>query len=57
MDFIEGLPKVGGKPGAVPPTHDGRILPEPERAPKAQQRRGVWRVIIQWRGLPAKEAT
>jgi hypothetical protein len=34
------------EPGAVPPTHDGRILPDPERAIKAQQHRGVWRVLI-----------
>jgi hypothetical protein len=29
-------------PGAIPLTHDRCILPEPERALKAQQRRGVW---------------
>jgi hypothetical protein len=45
------------EPGVVPPMHDGRILPEPERALKAQQRRGVWRMLIQWRGLPTEEAT
>jgi hypothetical protein len=44
------------EPGDIPPTHDDRILPEPERAVKAQQRRGVWRVLIQWRGLPVEEA-
>jgi hypothetical protein len=43
--------------GVVPPTHDGRILPEPERAIKALQRQGVCRMLIQWRGLPAEEAT
>jgi hypothetical protein len=44
-------------PGAIPPTHDGRILPDPECALKAQQRQGVWRVLIQWRGLPDEDTT
>jgi hypothetical protein len=44
-------------PGAIPPTHDGRILPKPERTLKAQQRRGVWRLLIQWRVLPDEDTT
>jgi hypothetical protein len=44
-------------PGALPPTADGRLSPEPARALQAQQRRGVWHVLIQWRGLPNDDAT
>jgi hypothetical protein len=44
-------------PGAIPPTRDGRILPKPERTLKAQQRRGVWRLLIQWRVLPDEDTT
>jgi len=44
-------------PGALPPTVDGRLSPEPARALRAQQRRGVWHVLIQWRGLPNDDAT
>jgi hypothetical protein len=36
---------------------DGRVLPAPERALQAQRRRGVWRVLIQWRGLAKDDAT
>uniref|UniRef100_A0A453K9D8 Chromo domain-containing protein n=1 Tax=Aegilops tauschii subsp. strangulata TaxID=200361 RepID=A0A453K9D8_AEGTS len=37
---------------ALPPTSDGRLLPGPEKVLKAQQSRGVWRLLIQWQGLP-----
>jgi len=46
-----------GAPGSLPPTQDGRIVPIPERVLQAQQRRGAWRLLIQWRGLPEEEAT
>ena len=32
-------------------------MPIPERVLQAQQRRGAWRLLIQWRGLPEEEAT
>jgi hypothetical protein len=38
-------------PPALPPTTDGRLLPGPEKVLKAQQRRGVWHVLVQWTGL------
>jgi len=36
---------------------DGRFHPEPEQALQDQQRRGTWRILMKWRGLPAEEAT
>jgi hypothetical protein len=42
---------------SLPPVMDGRILPGPERALQAQQRRGVWRVLIKWRDLPEDDTT
>nr|XP_040256447.1 uncharacterized protein LOC120974129 [Aegilops tauschii subsp. strangulata] len=52
---FRGEPPVG--PSTLPPTFDGRLLPEPEKVLQAQLRRGVWFVLIQWAGLPAEEAT
>jgi hypothetical protein len=44
-------------PPALPPTADGRLLPGPEKVVKAQQRRGVWHVLVQWTGLSMEDAT
>uniref|UniRef100_A0ACD5U899 Uncharacterized protein n=1 Tax=Avena sativa TaxID=4498 RepID=A0ACD5U899_AVESA len=47
-------------PPALPPTSDGRLLPAPAKVAKvmqAQQRRGVWHILVQWVGLPEEEAT
>ena len=43
--------------GVLPPTQDGRILPAPDRALQALQRRGVWQVLIKWRGMAVDDAT
>jgi hypothetical protein len=43
--------------GILSPLLHGCILPEPETAVRAKQRRGVWYVRIKWRGLPDENAT
>jgi hypothetical protein len=42
---------------ALPPLRHGRLLLQPERAIKAQLRRGTWWVLIKWTGLDESEAT
>jgi hypothetical protein len=44
-------------PPALPPTSDGRLLPGPAKVLKAQQRRGVWHLLVQWDGIPLEDAT
>jgi hypothetical protein len=50
-----------GEPPAAPRVMSsllrGRILPEPEAAVHAEQRRGVWHVRIKWHELPDEDAT
>jgi hypothetical protein len=48
------LPAV---PPALPPTVDGRLLPGPGKVLKAQQRHGVWHVLVQWTGLSVEDTT
>jgi len=43
--------------GSVPPTHDGHLLPTLVHVLRAQLRYDVWRVLIQWHGMPKDEAT
>lgn len=43
--------------GPLPPVHDGRLFPAPAQALRAQLRRGVWHVLIQWPCLSPEEAT
>jgi hypothetical protein len=42
---------------ALPPTSDGCLLPILAKVLRAQLRRGVWYLLIQWEGLPEEEAT
>nr|XP_051211532.1 uncharacterized protein LOC127329025 [Lolium perenne] len=47
-------------PPALPPTSDGRLEPATTsvaRVMKAQQRRGVWHVLVHWTGMPEVETT
>nr|XP_051189935.1 uncharacterized protein LOC127303218 [Lolium perenne] len=41
----------------LPPTAEGRLLPSPAKVLRAQLRRDVWHLLVQWEGLPAEEAT
>ena len=44
-------------PPVLPPLHNGRLLHQPARAVRAQLRRGVWHVLIQWTGMAVSDAT
>ena len=41
----------------LPPLRNGRLLLHPERILRAQLRRGIWFVLVQWLGLDPSEAT
>jgi hypothetical protein len=60
--FHVGLlkPFRGAPPAAtpyLPPTSDDRLLPATAKILKAQQSYGVWRVLVQWQGLPEEDTT
>jgi hypothetical protein len=62
--FHVGLLKPYNYTGSLPsalavllPVHDGRLLPTPERVLRAQQRRGVWHLLVKWQGLLDDDAT
>jgi hypothetical protein len=44
-------------PGTLDPVMDGRLLPVPAKVLRAQLRRGMWQVLVQWRGLTEDDAT
>jgi hypothetical protein len=58
---IRLLKRHKGEPPAdpvpQPQVHDGRLLPAPAKALRAQLCRDVWHVLIKWQGLSSKEAT
>ncbi|WVZ77751.1 hypothetical protein U9M48_025578 [Paspalum notatum var. saurae] len=41
----------------LPPVLDGRLLPAPALALRAQLRRGVWHVLVAWQGMHEDDAT
>ena len=41
----------------VPPVSEGRLLPAPEQVVRAQLRRGQWKLLVKWHGLPTDAAT
>ncbi|WVZ80266.1 hypothetical protein U9M48_027757 [Paspalum notatum var. saurae] len=45
------------EPGPLPPVVDSRLLPTPAKALRAQLRRDVWHLLVQWQGQPPEEAT
>jgi hypothetical protein len=44
-------------PGTLDPVMDGRLLPVPAKVLRAQLWRGVWQVLVQWRGLAKDDTT
>ncbi|XP_071683751.1 uncharacterized protein [Lolium perenne] len=50
-----GAPPVATPP--LPPTAEGRLLPSPAKVLRAQLRRDVWHLLVQWEGLSEEEAT
>jgi len=55
LKLFRGTPPA--TPPALPPLRHGCRLQQPARALRAQLRRGVWHVLIQWVALPEDEAT
>ncbi|KAK1606382.1 hypothetical protein QYE76_030055 [Lolium multiflorum] len=50
-----GVPPMATPP--LPPTAEGRLLPSPAKVLRAQLRRDVWHLLVQWEGLSEEEAT
>ena len=44
-------------PAVVPPVSEGRLLPAPEQVVRAELRRGHWKLLVKWHGLPTDAAT
>ena len=41
----------------LPPIVRGRVVPTPQRAVRARLNRGIWELLIQWKGSDPAEAT